>query len=143
MRPGIERESDENVGVGQVMLERETINRRKRLPVAVQMSHEAFFAIASHAVAQDVIVHAPTDVDWIDLHEAEVAQDGGDFRRGLIEEHGAPVETPGQNGWNFKRSRQHRAEVNVIKREAHEDIFPRGKETVDLTKNFFLWTESG
>ena len=112
-------------------------------PVAVHVLHESALAIASHAVAQDVIVHAPTDVDWIDLHEAEVAQDGGDFRRGLIEEHGAPVETPGQNGWNFKRSRQHKAEVNVIKREEHENIFPRGKETVDLTKNFFLWTESG
>ena len=109
VRPGIEPESDENVGVGQVMLERETINRRERLPVAVQMSHEAFFAIANHAVAQNMIMHSPTDVDRINLHITEVLEHAGNIGRGFIEQHGSPVKTPGQRGRYVKNGRQHSA----------------------------------
>jgi hypothetical protein len=97
------------------------------------MLHEPALAIASHAVAQDVIVHAPADIDRIDLHETEVIKDWYDLRRGFIEEQGAPLETPGQNWRNLKRSRQHNVEENVIEREAHQNIFHRAKETVILT----------
>ena len=123
VRPRFERESDEDVGVGQVMFEGEALVGGERIFVAVQMPHEFAFAVARHTVAENVIVHASADVDRVNLHVPVMRENRGDVGDGLVEENGAPMKTPGQCKRDVKRSRQHKTEENVSTDEAHENIF--------------------
>jgi len=94
--PRVEGEGDEDVGVGQVVFERPALVGGQRFFVAVQMAHKIALVMAGHAVAEDVVVHASANIDRIDLHVAEVSENGGDVGGGLIERHGMAVKTPGQ-----------------------------------------------
>jgi hypothetical protein len=73
-----------------MVLERRAPGRRQRRGLAVQVAHEAALAVVAHAVAQDEIVHAPADVDRVDLDVAVMSERCGYARKGLIEAEGAP-----------------------------------------------------
>ena len=48
--------------------------------VPMQMPREIALAIAGDAIAQNQIMHAPADIDRIDLDVAVVRERGGDVR---------------------------------------------------------------
>ena len=77
------------------MLESGAVRRRKRCAVAVEMAHEIALAVAGHAVAQDKIVHAPADVDRVDLHVAVISEGRGDVGVRCIEPEDAAKEAAG------------------------------------------------
>jgi len=59
----------------------------------MQVPHEITFAVATDAMAQDVIVHSTAHVDGIDLHKAQMIQRRADIRKSSIETSGLPHET--------------------------------------------------
>ena len=84
---------DEIARGGLVMFKCEARLGGERLIFAVNVAHQIAFAIVGHAVAQDQIVHAPADIDRVDLHESVVIKRGGDIGSGLIEKQG-PLHKP-------------------------------------------------
>jgi len=62
-------------------------------------------AIAGYAVTQDEIMHAPADVERIDLHIAKMRQRGGDIGERLIQAECAAQEAAGNRGRDVQRGR--------------------------------------
>src|SRR4051812_13944290 len=73
--PSIERQRGENIAARQMMLERGALASRQRagLP-AMQMPKQVAFPIIRHTVAKNKILHAPADVDWVQLNEAMMSE---------------------------------------------------------------------
>ena len=142
VRPCLQRKGDQDVGVRQMVLKREALAGGQQLFVAVQMAHEVAFTMPGHAVAEDVVVHAAADIDRIDLHKTELIEYRSDVRRGLIEQDGAAVKTPGQQRGNFERSRQHKLKRNEIGCCVHQNISSSGKESI-VPKNILQRHGSG
>jgi hypothetical protein len=46
--------------------------------------HEIAFAVTGDTVAQDEVVHAPANVDRVDLHITVVGEGGGDAGSGFV-----------------------------------------------------------
>lgn len=106
VRPRFEREGDERVVAGEMVLERGALRgRERRIGAAVEMAHEIALAVTGDAVAQDEIVHASADVDRIDLHETVMRERGGDVGRRLIEQETGAGETARGEGRNVERRR--------------------------------------
>ena len=83
--PGVERKGDKDVGVRQVVFEREPLAGGKWRVVSMQMAHEVALAMTGHAIAENVVVHAAADVDRVDLYITEMIDHGADTCLGLVE----------------------------------------------------------
>ena len=87
MRPGIEREGHETVGIRNVVLESASTCRFEiRGLISMDMAPEITFAIAADAYPQDQIVHATADIDRIDLNVAVVREGVCDVGDGFVEQ---------------------------------------------------------
>jgi hypothetical protein len=62
------------------------------------MTHEVAFTVTANAVAQNEIVHAPADVDRIDLDVAMVGEGRRDVGRGFVEKQRPTQKLPGGEG---------------------------------------------
>ena len=61
----------------------------------MKMVNEIALAIAGHAVAQDKIMHSATDINRINLNEAEMIKRGGNTGHGRIQQHRTAMKTSG------------------------------------------------
>ena len=68
------------------MLESGALRGRQRSASAVQVAQEAALPVAGDPVAQDVVVHAPGDVDRVDLDVTEVGDGRGDVGRRSVKQ---------------------------------------------------------
>ncbi len=77
IRPCLQRQSHEDVSVRKMMLERLPFLRRQPgFFRTVKEAKEIPLPVALHAVAQDEILHAATDIDGVNLDVTVVAQRG-------------------------------------------------------------------
>jgi hypothetical protein len=106
VRPGVGREDDENAGGWQVVFKGETLRGGQRGVGPVHVPHQVAHAVTGDAVAQDEVVHAPADIDRIDLHVPVVAERRVDPGRGRIKQQRPAHEAPRRGRGDFERSRQ-------------------------------------
>jgi hypothetical protein len=102
--PGIERKSDEDVGIRNVVLESLTVGGREwrgGIGVAVQVPHQITFAVTGDAIAKDKIVHPTADINRIDLNVAVMDERGANFANWFVEEQRAPHEAASDKARNF------------------------------------------
>src|SRR6187402_858477 len=86
MRPGGEGKGDEDGrGVGRVVFEGGALRGGERGGVAMEVAHQRALAVVEHAVAKDEIMHAPADIDRVDLDVAVMRDGGGDVGEGRVE----------------------------------------------------------
>ena len=69
-----------------MMLERRALIWRKWCVGTMEMPHQIAFAISQNAVAQDEIVHPPTNIDRVDLNVTVMGQRSVDVCHWLIEQ---------------------------------------------------------
>ncbi|SRR6266436_4445261 len=79
MWPGVERHCGKDVTAGQMMLESVALGGCQwGSRTAMKVANEVALAIACYAVAEDEVVHSPTDIDRINLNETEATERGRD-----------------------------------------------------------------
>lgn len=105
MRPRFEGKRHEHLRFRHVVLERRACRRRQRRTAPVQVPHEIAFAVAAHAVPQDVIVHPAADVERIDLDVAVVGQRRREASVRRIKAVCAPEKTTSGERCDVKRGR--------------------------------------
>ena len=71
---------------GDVVLEGLALGGGQHFSLTMQVAHQAAFAVVLHAVAEDEVVHAPGDIDGVDLDVAMVGEGGGDVGSRRVEQ---------------------------------------------------------
>lgn len=88
MRPGLGRKGHEDAGVRNVVLEAGASG-------GVHERVQAALAVVPDTVAEDEVVHAPGDIDRVDLDVVVVGEGGGDAGCWRVEQQGAAHEPAG------------------------------------------------
>src|SRR3954468_1856773 len=86
MRPRIQGEGNQGAGAGDVMFESAAPCRGQGSSVAMQMPHQVAFPIFRHPIAEHEVMHAPGDVDRIDLDVSVMGEGSAYTSRRLIEQ---------------------------------------------------------
>ena len=90
------------------MFEGAAFGRRERRLRPVDISQQVALAVTRDPVAQDEIMHAPADVDRVDLHVAVVGEGGAHVGHGSVEQQRPAHKTAGGQGGDLERRGQRR-----------------------------------
>src|SRR5687767_10707883 len=98
MRPRFEGKPDKYPRSGDMMLEAPPFRGGQRLSVPMEVAHEIALTIGRDAVPEDEVVHAPANVERVDLHIPMAGE-----RRRYIGVRGCEAERPAEKAAGSKR----------------------------------------